>query len=238
MTGDSPTAAHQRYRNKNGSIVPGVTTVIGLLAKPALVGWAWKLGMSGEDMNKVRDMACDIGTATHYIIVECRLLGKEPDLQHFTPYVVEAAKKMEPAFLKYLKDHPSKLVASEKQLVSERWQYGGALDWVCIPKETGLVTLRDIKTSKGIYDEYKIQLAAYQEMWNENYPDNPIQAVEAIHLDKTDGTCTVHPFGNLSTEFEIFKHLRAVYMLQKKADPGRNRQTSGYRKASKLGGAV
>lgn len=235
---ESPTAAHQRYRNKAGAIVPGVTTVIGLLAKPALVGWAWKLGMQGEDMNKVRDMAADIGTATHYM-AECMFKGQVPDFQHTTPFVKAAAEKMIPALKQYLAANPSEVIASEVNVVSEKWQYGGCIDWVCRPKLTGLVTLRDIKTSKGIYAEYLIQIAAYEQAWNENHPDMPIQAKEAIHMDKETGLLTVHPFGDLSTEFEIFKHLRAIYVLQKKADPNRDKpQTKGYRKVSKLGGAA
>ena len=234
----SPTAAHQRYRNKNGAIVPGVTTVIGLLAKPALVPWAWKLGMQGEDMNKVRDMAADIGTAAHYM-AECMFKGNKPDFQHTTPYVVAAAMKMMPDLERYIKANPSKTLASEENVVSEKWQYGGCIDWVCVPEATGLVTIRDIKTSKGIYAEYLIQIAAYEQAWNEVHPDMPIQAKEAIHMDKETGLLTVHPFGDLATEFEIFKHLRAIYVLQKKADPNRNKpQTNSYRKVSKFGGAV
>ena len=236
---ESPTAAHQRYRNKAQAIIPGVTTVIGLLAKPALVPWAWKLGMQGEDMNKVRDLAADIGTATHYITVECRLKGLEPDLAHYTPYVVAAAKKMEPEFIKYLKQNPADLIASEVSVVSERWQYGGCIDWICRPKATGLVTIRDIKTSKGIYAEYLIQIAAYEQAWNEVHPEMPIEAREAIHLDKETGLLTVHPFGDLSTEWEIFKHLRAIYMLQKKADPQRNKpETNAFRNLGRTSKAV
>src|SRR3989304_9918491 len=102
----SPTAAHQRYRNKAGAIVPGVTTVIGLLAKPALVPWAWKLGMQGEDMNKVRDMAADIGTATHYM-AECIFKGQVPDFQFTTPFVKACAEKMMPALKLWLPDNPT-----------------------------------------------------------------------------------------------------------------------------------
>lgn len=235
---ESPTAAHQRYRNKAGAIVPGVTTVIGLLAKPALVPWAWRLGMQGEDMNKVRDMAADIGTATHYMS-ECMFKGQEPDFQHYTPYVVAAARKMMPALKEYLAANPAETIASEENVVSEKWQYGGCIDWVCRPKATGLVTLRDIKTSKGMYAEYLIQIAAYEQAWNENRPEMPIEAKEAVHLDKETGLLMVYPFKDLSTEFEIFKHLRAVYMLQKKADPNRDKaQTKNYRKVGKLGGTL
>lgn len=233
----SPTAAHQRYRNKSGAIVPGVTTVIALLAKPALVPWAWKLGMQGKDMNKVRDLAADIGTATHYM-VECMLKGEEPDWTHTTPYVVECAEKMMPAFRSYLDNNPAETLASEEQVVSEKWQYGGCIDWVAIPNLTGLVTLRDIKTSAGIYDEYRIQLAAYKEAWNEIHPDRPIEAVEALHLDKRTGLLTVHPMDNLADEFDIFKHLRAIYVLQKRRDPNRDRSAKKYRRNGKLGGAL
>jgi len=234
----SPTAAHQRYRNKAGAIVPGVTTVIALLAKPALIPWAWRLGMQGEDMNKVRDLAADIGTTTHYM-AECMFKGQEPDFQHTTPYVVAAAKKMMPALKAYLANNPAETIASEENVVSERWQFGGCIDWVCRPKATGLVTIRDIKTSKGIYAEYLIQIAAYEQAWNEVHPDMPIEAKEAIHMDKETGLLTVHPFGDLSTEFEIFKHLRAIYVLQKRRDPNRNKaQTKAYRRVSKFGGAA
>lgn len=233
----SPTAVHQRYRNKNGAIVPGVTTVISLLAKPALVNWAFKLGVQGEDMNKVRDLAADIGTAAHYLS-ECRLTGEEPDLRHFTPYVVDIANKLMVPFDKYTRDNPSRLLASEAGVMSEKWQFGGTIDWVCVPENTGKVTLRDIKTSAGIYDEYRIQLAAYRVAWDENHPDTPIEAVEAIHLDKKTYLLTVYPFGDLSNEWEIFKHLRAIYVIQKNLDPKRNNSAQRYRKAGKLGGAL
>jgi len=238
MAKASPTAAHQRYRNKNGAIVPGVTTVIGLLAKPALVPWAWKLGMQGEDMNKVRDMAAEIGTATHYM-AECRLKNEQPDFQHTTPFVKEQAMSLMPAFDKYMADNPAKTLGSEVSVVSEKWQFGGCIDWIAVPESTGLITIRDIKTSAGIYPEYRIQLVAYKEAWDEVNPGLPIAAIEALHLDKKTKLLTVYPFDDLKSEWEIFKHLRAIYMLQKKADPKRNKKQSvAYRKTGKLGGTV
>ena len=58
--------AHQRYKTKDGVIVPGVTTILSILAKPALIYWSWNLGMQGIDYRKVSDKAKDIGTLTHY----------------------------------------------------------------------------------------------------------------------------------------------------------------------------
>ncbi len=40
---------HTRYKLKNGLLVPGVTTVTGVLDKPALIIWANRLGLQGID---------------------------------------------------------------------------------------------------------------------------------------------------------------------------------------------
>lgn len=49
--------AHQRYKTTDGTPVPGVTTVLNLQAKPALLNWAWGCGMKGEDYRQVKDTA-------------------------------------------------------------------------------------------------------------------------------------------------------------------------------------
>ena len=208
----SPTAAHQRYRNASQIIVPGVTTVIGLLAKPALVGWAWRLGMAGEDMNKVKDLAADIGTATHYLI-ECFLTGQEPELDHFTAFTLREAHTLFNTFKRWHGRQEVETLASEIQLVSEAWQFGGTIDWVA--KLWGEVTLLDFKTSTGVYAEAQIQMAAYWQMWNETHPDLPIERVVIIHLDKKTHQLTPHTFDDLTTEWDMFVHLRALYVHQR-----------------------
>ncbi len=224
----SPTAVHTRYRNAKGIVVPGVTTVIALLAKPALIPWAWKLGMAGEDMNKVRDKAADIGTCVHYLC-ECFLKGQNPELQHFTGDTIAKAKPLSAKFQDWFTKEDLTMVASECNLVSEKWQFGGCVDLVAmtVDKRRGLY---DIKTSKGVYDEYRIQLSAYEEAWDELHPDEPIDFIKVVHLDKESGGLNLYDFEHLHTEFEIFKHLRAIYVLQKKTDPNRDKaQSKGYR---------
>lgn len=222
----SPTAVHQRYRNKAGVVVPGVTTVIALLAKPALINWAWKLGLAGEDMNKVRDKAADVGTCVHYMC-ECFLKKQAPDLKDFTQDTIAKATPLAAKFKAWFAKEKLELVASECSVVSEAWQYGGCIDVIAMLGEARV--LFDIKTSKGIYDEYKIQLSAYKEAWNELHPGQPIHQITVIHLDKETGELNLYNFGDLSTEFEVFKHLRAIYVLQKKTDPNRDKGKS-YRK--------
>ena len=68
------TKAHQQYRLKDGTIVPGVTTPLGILAKPGLVPWAWNLGREGLDYRKVSEKGMDIGSLAH-MMIECDLLS-------------------------------------------------------------------------------------------------------------------------------------------------------------------
>lgn len=218
MNNKSVTAVHTRYRNKAGKQVPGVTSVIGLLNKPALVNWAWKLGLEGQDMNKVRDKAAEIGTLTHYLC-ECKLKGETPDLSEFKPSDLAVANPMYRSFCKWYDRQKIKAIAIERGLVSENWQYGGTIDLVAL--EHTLRVLFDIKTSRGVYDEYKIQLSAYVEDWNENYPYEAIDLVKVIHLDKETGKLELHEFGMKELKdpyFEIFKHLRAIYVLMKRTE--------------------
>ena len=213
-------AVHTRYRNKAGAIVPGVTTVIGLLAKPALINWAWKLGLEGQDMNKVRDNAADVGTLAHYLC-ECILKGVKPDVSEFKPADLEIAQACANSYAAWWKKSGLRLVACELGIVSELWQFGGTIDLIAVDKE-GRHYLLDLKTSKGIYDEYKIQLAAYKEGWEELNPKKPIYKVIVVHIDKETADLSLHQFSDdLRHFFSIFKHLRAIYVLQKITDPKR-----------------
>ncbi len=223
----STTKAHQRYRTTGGTIVPGVTTILNLLAKPALIWWAWNLGMNGEDYRKVKDKAADIGTVTHYL-VECNINGIEPELDDYPPNIVKVAEKAFKGFIDWKKTQDLKTLGCEVAVVSEEHLFGGMIDWVAKNRETGTVWLYDVKTSKAVYPEYWYQVAAYKMAWDELNPDRKIEHVAIIHLDKITGLCTVHPHGGLEKEFKIFLALREVYALQKGMDS--KRRTDNKRK--------
>lgn len=38
----TPTKVHTKYISKDGEQVPGVTTILGILSKPALIHWSWE----------------------------------------------------------------------------------------------------------------------------------------------------------------------------------------------------
>ncbi|MBR3805105.1 MAG: hypothetical protein IKJ14_07150 [Clostridia bacterium] len=79
----SMSKAHTRYYDSTGAVVPGATTITGLLNKPALVLWANRLGLEGIDSTKYVDKAAKIGTLIHYL-VECHITKQTPDLTDFT----------------------------------------------------------------------------------------------------------------------------------------------------------
>lgn len=206
---------HIVYKNKTGDVLPGVTTVIGLLAKPALIHWAWKLGTEGIDYRKAREKAQNIGTIAHYLI-HCEIKGKKPDTSEYPPKLVDKAETAFLAWLEWRDKFDLKTVGSELPLVSEIYGYGGTLDWVAINKND--LWLVDFKTSKNkqVYDEHRYQLAAYKSLWDENHHGQEIKNSHLLMIDKEDGGFAHHELPNLDREFSIFEHLLEVYKLRKK----------------------
>jgi len=217
------TKAHQRYRSKKGFIVPGVTTIISQLDKPALVPWAWKLGMEGIDYRKVTQQAADIGTITHKLI-ECFLLGQNPGpLDEFPLRSVQQAQVAFHNFEEWWTQQGFETVGAEIQLVNEKYLYGGTIDNVARRKaDNRYIVLNDVKTSKAIYPEMIVQLAAYWRMWDSVHPDQKISAANIIQLNKETGAIAFHPIlGDLDTEWQIFQHLRDLYELRGRTDKKR-----------------
>ena len=53
---------HTVYKTKDGKRVPGVTTILGVINKPALVRWANNLGLQGIDSTNYVDATARCGT--------------------------------------------------------------------------------------------------------------------------------------------------------------------------------
>lgn len=208
------TSAHQRYYTRDGTLVPGVTTIVGLLNKPALITWANKLGLEGIDANKYVDKAANIGTCAHYL-VQCHLSGEEPDLSNFTPQEVTAAKNSLQKYFEWEKQFEIIPLLLETPLVSEQYQFGGTID--CYAKLNGKPWLIDFKTGRALYDEMFIQVAAYNTLLHENgYSVEGGVAILRIGRNEKEGfEYRVLSQEELNHQWEIFKHLLAIYYLRK-----------------------
>ncbi len=201
-------AAHQRYKLADGTPVPGVTTVLGVINKPQLLSWAWQCGMNGEDYRKVRDSAASAGTLAHWLI-ECHIKGLTPDLSEFAPATVSAAENAYLKWLDWWQGGGFEFAASESQLVHPDG-YGGTLDILASRKcETCLI---DLKTSKAIYSEHWYQVAAYGALAEANGV-GPVKHYIICRIGKKcdDGDWSVEERSDVSSELAVFKAALGLY---------------------------
>ena len=207
----SRSQAHIRYKNAQGLIVPGVTTVLGLLAKPQLIIWANRLGLEGIDSSKYRDDKGDIGSAAHRMIL-AHLRGEKANLTDFTP---EQIDKAENCFLSYLAWEKGKVIEPilvEAPLVSETFQFGGTLDFY--GTVDGELTLCDYKTG-GIYPEAYYQLCAYRQLLEGSGQAAPVKGIIlGIPRAETEAF-QVATYTAFDQGWQIFFHLLQVYRLRK-----------------------
>ena len=177
------TRAHQKYPLKDGTDVPGASTIAKIGEDTSgLIHWAWKLGMEGQDYRKVRDKAADIGTVAHFMI-ECFLHNHEPDLAEFSSADIEKATIAYNNFRRWWDEEGFTVIEPEVQLVSEDYLFGGTIDAPSRDRD-GKIVLLDWKTSKAIVGAHKVQLAGYEQLWNENRPDMKIQRRGIVRIGK------------------------------------------------------
>ena len=204
---------HTVYKTKGGDRVPSVTTILGILAKPALIDWAWKLGTEGIDYKQVRDQAGDAGSLAHYLIL-CDIKGEKPDISEYSPNVLGKAETCLLKYWEWRKTNPIRPILSEEPLVSEQYRYGGTLDCFAEREDTGEFVLIDFKTGKAIWPEMLYQLAAYGNLLAEVGYRFDKSMILRIGRDENEGF-EVREVGDLSKHFEIFKNCLSIYQMQK-----------------------
>jgi hypothetical protein len=203
--------AHIVYKNKEGGKVPGTTTVLGILNKPALIHWAWDLGTKGIDYRKFRDEKATIGTLAHYLI-QCHLSGEEPQTDDYSKNQIEQAENCTLSYYEWEKNNPIRPILLELPLVSELYQYGGTID--IYAELHGKKVLIDLKTGKGIYENMFYQLAAYRELLAENVHEVDYAMILNIPRNE-DENFDARERRDLTKETEIFFNCLSIYNLQK-----------------------
>uniref|UniRef100_A0A6M3J2Q8 PD-(D/E)XK nuclease superfamily protein n=1 Tax=viral metagenome TaxID=1070528 RepID=A0A6M3J2Q8_9ZZZZ len=203
--------AHITYKLPDGTKVPGVTTVLGVLNKPALVIWANRLGLQGIDSSKYRDEMADIGTLAHKMILDY-FKGEKTDTSEYSKSQIDLAENCLLSFWEWEKGHKIEVIMAEAQLISQEHGYGGTIDCFC--KLDGQPTLLDFKTGKAIYPEFFYQLAAYEQLLAEAGHLIEVTRILRIGRDADEGF-EERSVGKLDKQFEIFTHCLAIYNLKK-----------------------
>ena len=202
---------HTRYRLADNTIVPGVTTITGILNKPALVKWANNLGLQGIDSTKYVDEKASIGTLAHYM-VECHLRGEKPDFADCTPNQIGQAENSVIKYFDWEKENTIKVIGVEMKLVSEKLRVGGQCDLYA--ELNGKKTLIDLKTSKGIFPEMITQVAGYKLLLEENgYPVEDVRILR-IGREESEGF-EDHKAVMLDLHRDRFLHCLEIYRINK-----------------------
>jgi hypothetical protein len=204
---------HITYKNSKEQKIVGVTTALNILAKQALIPWAYNRGRAGLELYESRDKAANIGTIIHSRIM-AYYLGYEIDTYNITPEVWELSENSMKSFFEWARPRNVKPKLIETPLVSEKYQYGGTPDVYGEMDEE--LTLLDFKTGSGIYPEHFLQLAAYSQLLNEN--KYPHKKIIVLNIPKSEGdSFQVQQVGsdNLKLEFRKFIHCVEIYYIDK-----------------------
>lgn len=176
--------AHIRYKDSAGKVVPGVTTILGIMNKPALVKWANNLGLQGIDSSKYVDETARIGTLAHEMI-QAYLGGPDVDYGQYTANQVDAAENAIISFFEWEKQQQGAKMETrhiELPLVSDAYRFGGTIDWY--GQIGGKYWLVDIKTSKGLFIEHELQVSAYHHMLLEH--GYQVDGVRLLRVGRTN----------------------------------------------------
>lgn len=202
--------AHVRYRLSDGTLIPGVTTILGVLNKPALVGWANRMGLQGIDTTKYVDALAEIGTIAHEMIL-CHHRGEQFQPNGYSFDLIDRAENAMLSYFAWEKTRTVKPILCEAQLVSHKHRFGGMVDFY--GEIDGVKTLVDYKTSKALWPEHAYQVTAYRHLLEEN--GHEVRAVRILRVGREESEgFEDKPLANLDREWEIFQHCLALYNLK------------------------
>jgi len=205
--------AHIRYKLKDGTRVPGVTTITSELGwnKRVLINWANRIGLEGIEASKYTDDKADIGTLAHKFITDT-LQGKKTNTDDYSKNQIERAENSVISFNSWIKNHRLEPQIIEKPLVSENFQFGGTPDIYGLVD--GVYTLIDLKTGKGIYDEHLIQTAGYSILLEEH--GHKVEKIIILNIPRAASEkFAVEEEANISICKSIFLNCLKNYQLKK-----------------------
>lgn len=159
--------------------VPSVTTILKILAKPALVKWANIMGFKRRWVDDILEEKSEIGTVVHYVIesyLKNRYLVWVDGKFIAKPLVARYLNQ----FLTWYKSHEVEMIFMEESLTCE--YCGGTVDFYGVID--GKKTVLDFKTSKAIYSSMFLQLSAYVYMIEHQGLEVDQVAILAINEDK------------------------------------------------------
>lgn len=204
------TKAHIRYKLKDGTIVPGVTTITGLRHKPALIPWANRLGLQGIDTGKYVDDKAAIGTLAHAMITDS-LQGITTNTSDYTQNQINSAENSYLSYLEWANGKTIEPLEIERPMVSEGCRFGGTPD--IYARVNGRLELIDLKTGSGIYPEYWHQVAAYRYLLTKR--GHQVDVCRILNIPRSEDEQFLESVkANTDLHWAWFLHMLQVYQVE------------------------
>jgi hypothetical protein len=185
------------YDHASDSVIyyPSLTSVLAAtLPTPyGLLKWYADNGMEGA--TRLRDEAAAYGTFLHIIIANCLInrtfnldtiheeiavYKASENLRFDTSDWAETARKDVLSFAAFANEKNLEVIAIEIALCSKEHGYAGAIDIVGMMdfnKKRVRAIIDNKSGKKGFYPSHEVQLDGYAGLWNENFPDQPIEMI-------------------------------------------------------------
>jgi len=206
-----------QYKLKDGTRVPGVTTIAGAFKGDitGLLNWANAGGLEGLTLDDLYGASTTPGTLVHQMI-EDHLTGKTTDVSKYTEKQKSLAESSFLNWLHWAEQNELKAILIEPNLISENMRVGGTPD--LIAEMHGKITLVDWKSGKPLaYTSTLMQLAAYCAMYEEVHGQK-IEATYVVVIPRKDETpsFTVRYMERIpDLALEQFQLLRQAYENEK-----------------------
>ena len=213
-------------------LIPSVTQTMDVISKPALIPWALKEGVEwlagnlffdretkhkhifhtkgvGIDFltkgikgayRNTSSSAINIGTVTHRWVEEAirwKLEGGDPPIM---PQQKEAQTAIE-AFRAWVSENDVEWHSAEQKVYHRKYKYAGTVD--AVATINGEYSVIDWKTSKAVYPEYYLQVAAYAKAL-EDMEGRPVDSAYILRCDKKTGKFQCVQSEDFELDFNAF----------------------------------
>jgi hypothetical protein len=182
----------------DGTVLPGVTSILSVIHKPELMAWYGRLGTT--EANRQRDAAAEHGTQVHAAceFIAKYWLGTHPS-QDFEPWLLPFTD----AYSSWLNANVNRVLAAEPRVASRTHGVAGSIDLVAEMID-GSTAIIDLKTGSMVPDTTPLQTSAYGRLLLEQDGIHATRRI-AIHLPrKTPGELTVIEYP-VETELEDWR---------------------------------
>lgn len=195
----------------DGVKFPRVTRVKTIISNPGLVNWRLTVGKKkAAEIMKIRG---EFGSRVHSFI-QLTLAGEDINIDSYDNEMIKTID----LFTDFLNEHDIKVKLLEQRLwlkfidnirhETEYYKYAGTADF--IGYVDGKLMLLDWKTSKAIYPDMWLQIAAYVVAF-ENLTDEKIDSCGILHIRDGKKKFVVKTHDEIMEEFELFKAALVLY---------------------------